>query len=189
MESKNSNSMVQFKNIVRIALVVAVLLLLPLLAMLITDEVRWGVFDFVVAGALLFATGLAYELISRRAGASIAYRVAVGAALATALFLVWTNIAVGIIGSEDNPINLMVYGVLTVFMIGALSVKFSPQGMVRVLLATALAQGLFAAIAMILVNFQDVVEILMVNGFFVVLWVGSGLLFRWANAAQNRQPE
>src|SRR3982751_4077064 len=47
------------------AAVVALILLLPLLAMQFTDEVRWGVADFVIAGALLFGAGLTYELIAR----------------------------------------------------------------------------------------------------------------------------
>ena len=34
-----------------------------------------------------------------------AYRAAVGVAIAAAFILVWMNLAVGIIGSEDNPAN------------------------------------------------------------------------------------
>ena len=135
--------------------------------------------DFVVAGALLFGTGLAYELVARKAG-SIAYRAAVGVALAAALLLVWMNLAVGIIGSEDNPANLMYIGVLAVVIIGALIAHFRPQGMARALFATALAQALVAVIALIAEKDLAVFQLLMVNGFFVALWVGSALLFRRA---------
>ena len=84
------------KALVRIALVTALILLLPLLAMQFTDEVVWDLADFVVAGALLFGTGLTYELIAGKGG-NFAYRAAVGVAAAAALLLVWVNLAVGII--------------------------------------------------------------------------------------------
>ena len=80
-----------------VALVTAFILLVPLLAMQFTDEVAWGVFDFAVAGALLGGTGLIHQLAASKAG-NIAYRAAVGVALAAALLLVWMNLAVGVIG-------------------------------------------------------------------------------------------
>ena len=52
------------------------------------------------------------------------------------------------------------------------------------MLATAIAQGLVAAAALVAglhrAPESSVPEILAVNGFFVVLWVGSALLFRRA---------
>lgn len=43
----------------RVALVTGLLLLVPLVAMQFTDEVRWNLADFVVAGALLFGVSAA----------------------------------------------------------------------------------------------------------------------------------
>jgi hypothetical protein len=167
----------QNKNIIRIALATAFILLLPLLAMQFTDEVVWGLADFAVAGALLFGTGLTYELVARKGG-NIAYRVAVGVALAAALLLVWLNLAVGVIGSEDNPTNLMYGGVLAVGIIGAIIVRFQSHGMARALFATALAQALVPVIALIIGTPQVTsVAVLGVNAFFVMLFVGSALLF------------
>jgi hypothetical protein len=51
---------------VRIALVTACILLVPLVAMQITDEVDWGVADFVLAGVLLGGSGLLLELAVRK---------------------------------------------------------------------------------------------------------------------------
>ncbi len=62
----------QNKNIIRIALATAFILLLPLLAMQITEEVVWDLADFAVDGALLFGTGLTYELVARKGG-TLAY--------------------------------------------------------------------------------------------------------------------
>jgi hypothetical protein len=84
-----------------------------------------------------------YELAARMTGNS-AYRAAVGVAVAAAFILVWMNLAVGIIGTEDNPANLMYGGVLAVGIIGALIARFQPDGMARALFATALAQALVA---------------------------------------------
>jgi len=83
-----------------------------------TDEVVWDLADFVVAGVFLFGAGLTYKLIARK-GSNIAYRVAVGVAVATALLLIWMNLAVGLIGNEGNPANLMYIGVLAALIIEA----------------------------------------------------------------------
>jgi hypothetical protein len=166
---------IQNRTILRIELVTAFLLLLPLLAMRFTDDVVWGPADFAVAGALLFGAGLTYELVARRAG-STAYRLAVGVAVLTALLLVWMNLAVGLIGSEDNPANLMYIGVLAALIIGSVMARFHPAGMARALWVTALAQMLVAVIAQI----AGWGSAFMVNGFFAALWIGAALLFRHA---------
>ena len=89
----------------------ALILLLPLAAMQLTDEVNWGRADFAAFGAMLLAVGGIFEAAARTT-ANAAYRAASGIALATAFVLVWMILAVGIIGSEDNPANMMFGGVL-----------------------------------------------------------------------------
>jgi hypothetical protein len=175
----------QNKNIIRIALSTAAILLLPLLAMQFTDEVVWDLVDFVIAGALLFGTGLTYELVARKGGTN-AYRAAVGVAVAAALLLVWMNLAVGLIGNEENPANLMYAGVLVVGLIGAFIARFQPREMARALFATALAQVLVPVIAMTIWRppiTGGLVGVFFLNTFFVVLWVVSALLFRHAGNA------
>ncbi len=181
------------QNIIRIALATAFILLLPLLAMQFTDQVVWDLADFAVAGVLLFGAGLTYELIARKAG-RIAHRFAVGVAVAAALLLVWINLAVGIIGNEGNPANLMYIGVLAVGIIGAVIASLEPRGMARVLFATAGAQMLVPVIALIIGPPQvsswgaaGVFGVFGLNGFFAALWVGSGLLFRRASASAPTQ--
>jgi hypothetical protein len=170
-----------------VALATAFILLLPLLAMQFTDEVVWDLADFVVAGVLLFGAGLTYELVARKVG-KFAYRVAVGVAVAAALLLVWLVGAVGVIGKEGDRADLMYFGVLAVGIIGAVIARFRPHGMARALLATALAQGLVAVIALIAGKHQapisSVFEIVGLNGFFVALFIGSAWLFRHAGRQQ-----
>jgi hypothetical protein len=170
-----------YRSVAGVALATALILLIPLLA-----APAWSMADFVVAGALIFGTGLSYVLVARKAG-NIAYRVAVGVALVAALLLVWINFAVGVIGTEDELANLMYVGVLAVGTIGAIVARFRPHGMSRALLATALAQALVAAIALTFglgSEWSRPVEILGVTGLFVALFVGSALLFRYAGRQQ-----
>ena len=149
------------------------------MAMQISDEVVWDLADFAVAGALLVGTGLTYELVARKAD-NIAYRAAVGLAAAGALLLVWTSLAVGLIGAEGDPANLMYGGVLAVGVFGAFIAHFQPSGMARALFATALAQALVAVIGLILGKYPAEVGSVILNGFFVALFVGSAWLFRKA---------
>ncbi|WP_046867654.1 hypothetical protein [Microvirga massiliensis] len=164
-------------------------LLLPFLAMQVTDEVDWDVADFAIFGAMLVGAGSIYELAARMT-ANSAYRAAVGVALAAAFILVWMNLAVGIIGAEDNPANLMYGGVLAVGIIGAVIARFQPHGMARALVATAFAQALVAVIALSAglgsLGASWPWSIVMLTGIFIALWLGSAWLFR--KAAREHTP-
>lgn len=177
------------KNIIRMALVTGFILLIPLVAMQFTDEVDWSLGDFVVAGVLLFGSGLTYELVARKGG-TIAYRAAVGVAIAAALLLIWINLAVGLIGSEDNPANMLYLGVLYIGLIGAIIARLKPRGMARVLFAMGLAQFLVPVIALIIwkPSFSEppgVVGVFFLNAFFAMLFVVSALLFLHAVRVEN----
>ncbi len=166
----------------------ALLLLLPLFAMQFSDDVVWDETDFIVFGAMLLAAGGAFEL-ALRMKVNNAYRAAVGVAVAAAFLLVWINLAVGIIGSKDNPANLMYGEVLAVAVVGAIIGRFQPFGMARALSATALAQALAGAIALTAgwgstaPSFPEATVFL--TGFFGTLWLISAWLFRRAARAQT----
>jgi hypothetical protein len=73
--------------------------------------------------------------------------------------------------------------VLVVGIIGAFIARVQPRGMARALFATAFAQALVAVIALIAglgYPGSGPLEILVLNGFFVALCVGSVWLFRRA---------
>lgn len=78
--------------------VVAIILLIPLIAMQFTDEVSWTLLDFVIAGALLFGSALMCELVIRKVN-KIKYRIAICLALLVVLLLTWAELAVGIFGT------------------------------------------------------------------------------------------
>lgn len=99
-ETNNSVDDMRPENIRLIGIVTTagVLLLIPFIAMRFTGEVNWNWFDFLVAGALLLGTGLAIEFVLRKAK-SFQYRLAICAAILVALFIVWAELAVGLIGT------------------------------------------------------------------------------------------
>lgn len=88
----------QNKRLTGIVLTVALLLLVPFVAMQFTNEVNWNLSDFVVAGILLLGTGLLCELVLRMVK-KVENRIALCAALLLALFLIWAELAVGIFGT------------------------------------------------------------------------------------------
>lgn len=86
------------KRLIAIVAGVGLLLLVPLVGMQLSDGVKWDVFDFLVAGVLLLGTGLACEFVLRRVK-TLGYRLAIVGAILFALFIVWAELAVGLIGT------------------------------------------------------------------------------------------
>jgi hypothetical protein len=112
-----------------------------------------------------------------------AYRIAIAVALAASFILIWLSLGVGIIGEDGDPANVMYFGVLAVGVIGAIIARFRPRGMAHAMLAMALAQALVTAIALIAglgLPWSGPAETLLLNGFFVALFVGSAWLFNRA---------
>jgi peptidoglycan/LPS O-acetylase OafA/YrhL len=86
------------KRLKGILLTVALLLLVPLLAMQFTNEVNWTLFDFLIAGILLLGIGLLCELVIRKVRKP-EHRIAICAVLLVAFLLIWIELAVGIFGT------------------------------------------------------------------------------------------
>lgn len=177
------------KSLLLVLFVTAALLLVPLVAMQFTVEVKWTPLDFAVAGGLLFGAGMAYVLIARSTH-HVAGRMAACIAVAAALMLAWVNLAVGIIGSENNPANLMYAGVFAIEALGIVVARRRPGGMAYALLATALGQAAVTVIALVggLGASQPPGRfgIFVLNGFFVALFAAAAWLFRRAARAQPR---
>lgn len=86
------------KNIIRIALVVGIILLVPLVAMQFTSEVVWNLADFVIMGILLFVTGLAIELTWEKLVKSV-YRISGITVIIITFLIIWAELAVGLFGT------------------------------------------------------------------------------------------
>lgn len=83
------------RTALRTALATLALLLIPLVAMFFTKEVRWGIEDFLVGGALLFAAGMTFSIATRRTRSAVR-RLAIAALVLAALGIVWVQLAVGV---------------------------------------------------------------------------------------------
>ena len=93
MKTRNADIIMRNKVIIWLALVTGLVLLAPLVAMQFTDDVAWTLSDFVIAGVLLFGTGLVFVLAARRIPK---HRAVIGVMLAAALVYVWAELAVGV---------------------------------------------------------------------------------------------
>ncbi len=98
--------------------------------------------------------------------------------------------ALGVVGVEGDPADLMFFGVLAIGIGGAIVARFEPDGMARAMLVTAAATVLVGVIALILGKHQSeyssVFEIMGLTGMFASLFAGSAWLFRSAAAQQSR---
>lgn len=163
-------------------LVPALPLLVPLVAMFFTEEVQWSLFDFVAAYVLFTGAGLSYRLVTSGA-TSRKYRAAAALAVLGGLSLVWVNLAVGFIGDEDNPANLLYGGVLAVGVLGAVLSRLRARGLARTLYAAAAWQFLVPVVAWLVwrPNFDaNVANIFFLNFCWVLLFTVAGLLFAQA---------
>ncbi|MDD4352421.1 MAG: hypothetical protein PHU71_05635 [Candidatus Gracilibacteria bacterium] len=164
--------------------VVLVLILLIPLAMQFTDEVQWG--EALAYSLILLALGGIYELWQWLKTHSKMYRLAFGIGLAGIFLLGWVSGAVGIIGSENNPANLMYWAVPAVGLVGSLISRFKPRGMAHTLFAVALVQILVPVYALLVWPAQSswgnagVIGVFILNSVFAMLFVVSAVLFRRA---------
>lgn len=125
---------------------ILILLILPALAMQVTSEVNWTASDFVFAAVLLGSVGLGVELTVRATG-DWAYRGGMFIAIALAFLTVWANGAVGIIGNEDNPLNLLYIGLLFGGGLAAAAVRVQARPMSWIMAAIAAGQFIIAGLA------------------------------------------
>jgi hypothetical protein len=112
LEEAMKTSKTLYRSAVRVALGVAFILSLPLVAMLITDDVVWSLADFAVAAVLLAAIGVALELAVRKAGN-----------LTAALGIAVVGVAAAIFGEADDAPGLVLLGILLIASACALGVR------------------------------------------------------------------
>jgi hypothetical protein len=106
------------------------------------------------------------------------YIAAIVIAAGSALLMIVANGAVGIIGSEDNPINLLFSGVVVLGLVGASIARFRPLGMARAMYAMATALLMVAAYLAVAGHGLIPVVTLVFGG----AWILAGRLFQRAAA-------
>jgi uncharacterized membrane protein YesL len=95
IKTKSTNNFLPANHVLRIAAGTALILLVPLVAMRISDDVSWDLTDFAIMGTLIFATGLMLNLVITKVRNNN-YRLALGAAVILAFIYIWAELAVGI---------------------------------------------------------------------------------------------
>ncbi len=188
---ENMTQLMRTTNYLRWVVVTAVVLAVPALAMTFNvafpdpgsgnDGVNWGPMDFAIVGVLVLGAGILFEYASSR-GRSVAHRAAVGIAVAAGLFLVWVNLAVGMMDVE--PGNLMYVVVLFIALIGASIARFEPREASVAMFVTALAHVVVAVIAIA----ADLGPTVLADTFFTGAWLASAVLFRLASMSAPTSP-
>ncbi|MEQ8435471.1 MAG: hypothetical protein RIA71_14660 [Oceanicaulis sp.] len=155
------------------------ILLAPAIAMRFTPQVNWTVDDFIAAGLMLGVTGLAMEAVLR-ASPRWGYRIAGAIAAASGLMLVWASLAVGLVGAESEPVNLLYAAVIAVLVSGAFVARLKAGAMARTLIAAAATQGSVTALALVADHAAGpgtLIEILGANSVFIFAFLLSAGLF------------
>jgi hypothetical protein len=165
------------------------LLVTPALMMKLAAEGwLWEPSDFAVAAVLLFGTTGLIDLAIGRGG-SPAYRVGGALAVLVSFLLIWVNGAVGVIGNEGNPANLMFIGVILVALAGSALARFRAKGMARAMLVAFALNAAIAAAAPVFGWGADeppgTIGLTMLIAGFAVMWGLSSALF--AKAARDAQ--
>lgn len=66
--------------------------------MVITDEINWSLFDFIIMGSLLMFLGIGIYFVRNRSK-NLKIRILYIGILLFILFIIWAELAVGIFGS------------------------------------------------------------------------------------------
>ena len=74
------------------------LFFIPMVTMLISDEINWSIFDFLAMGVLLFSFGIAINLILKNTTNS-KIRIIFFSVLILIFSLIWIELAVGVFES------------------------------------------------------------------------------------------
>lgn len=159
------------------------LLLLPALAMRLTEEVTWNAADFLRAGLAGLVFGATYEW-GRRAPFGRAYRGAVALSIVACLGLTMANGAVGLVGAADAPANRLFMAVPVVVVLGTLLSRLRPGGMAFTMAATALAQ-IGVGAALLADQPEHAGEALGVTAIFTAIWIFALFLF-WRSGRRVR---
>jgi|TARA_B110000438_G_scaffold135563_1_gene131074 hypothetical protein len=81
--------------------IVVLLLLIPLIAMQLTNEVEWSLFDFFIMGVMLSVTGLFGKIVFKKVK-KVEHRLILYITIVMIFFLIWAELAVGIF---DTPFS------------------------------------------------------------------------------------
>jgi hypothetical protein len=146
------------------------------IANLTVEGFTWQLSDFVVWAVLISAACALADWGSR--GRSRRYQLAVLMTVATGFIMLWANLAVGLVGGEDNPLNLAFFAILAIGMAGALIYRGQARGLARTLGCMAAAQIIYG---FWLYAAKDV-SVIGATTVFSAVWLTAAVLFHRAQS-------
>lgn len=159
------------------------LILTPLVAMQFTHEVHWDETDFIVATIIFGFVGGLIEL-AVRLSSNWFFRIGAMFAVLAGFMVVWANLAVGLIGNEDNPVNMWFGAVLFIAIAGSIASRF--RGSILPL-AMFVAGTMQVAIG----TFAGILGTDLRGGRFTIVlsvaWLIASLLFWCARKSRNNE--
>lgn len=114
---------------------VAALMVIPVILLRAAQGLEFDPGDLVFLAILLGLLFAAHEVLLRVPD-RLAFRAGLAVALLTGLGQVWINLAVGIIGSEDDLANLIYAAVIIVAVLGSAITAFRPAGLAMAMVLT-----------------------------------------------------
>ncbi len=157
------------------------LILTPLVAMQFTKEVNWDETDFIVATIIFGIVGGLIEF-AVRLSSNWYFRFGAMFAVLAGFMVVWANLAVGMIGNEDNPVNLWFGVVLFIAIAGSIASRF--RGIIL-----PWAMFLAGSVQIAIGTFAGILGTDMRGGRFTIVlsvtWFVASLLFWCARKSRN----
>ncbi|WP_324805929.1 hypothetical protein SH584_07315 [Sphingomonas sp. LY29] len=152
------------------------LMVIPVIVLRAVNGEAWDLpGEAIFLAGLVSGVGIAFE-VAKRIPDRLAYASGIGLAIWAALLQMWINLAVGIVGSEDNPVNLIYLGVTVFALLATIAARFRAEWMVSAMKATAVAQASTFVIALLAGGgFTGPITV-----FFTALWLIAAWLFRRA---------
>jgi hypothetical protein len=177
------------KDYLIVALLPLALLLIPFTGNLTVEGWNWKWNDFLFAWVVFSVTTFVFRFLMSRPVANFAYKAGVALAVLAGFLVFWITAAVQIIGDE-NPANILYLGVILTGLGGVALARFRPAGMAKAAFATAAVTFVVPIVGLILkpTDFSPgIPQVFLLNGFFVLMFVVSGLFLRHA-AGQSSPP-
>jgi dipeptide/tripeptide permease len=82
----------------KILISITVILTIPVLGKLFTDDFQWALPDFFIAAILLYGTGIMIDFILRKVQKK-SHKIALNGLILLVLLCIWAELAVGLIGT------------------------------------------------------------------------------------------
>ncbi|MCW8092275.1 hypothetical protein [Alteromonas sp. ASW11-130] len=135
------------KTSLSIAIIIPfVALLIPFIASQSSAEFNWSVTDFVLVGTMLLVASLTFWFLSHKVTSRYC-KTGIAIGILAYLAAMWANLAVGIVGNPENPVNLVFYALLLISTFITYLGKFSSKKLILAMLVPLIGFLVMASVA------------------------------------------